>query len=148
MKTWLIYALLATLAWGGYIVVAKIATAREYCGLSARSSAALMYLGIGAVFALAWPLMGGAGASRPTGAGPMAAGIGAGVLWALGMLFALLAIKAGADIARLTPIYNCNTLVAVLLAVMLLGELREPRDLARVAAGAALIVGGGVLVAR
>ena len=146
MKTWLLYALLATFSWGTYIVVAKIATSSKYCGLEPKWSAILMWAGIGTVFVLYWLLSGG---DKPSlNLGSVVAGVSSGGLWALGMLFSLCAIKAGADVARLAPIYNSNTLVAVLLGIVLLHEVRDASGILKVLIGSVLIVIGGILVTR
>ena len=146
MKTWLLYALLATFSWGTYIVVAKIATSSKYCGLEPKWSAILMWAGIGTVFVLYWLLSGG---DKPSlNLGSVVAGVSSGGLWALGMLFSLCAIKAGADVARLAPIYNSNTLVAVLLGIILLHEVRDASGILKVVIGSVLIVIGGILVTR
>jgi transporter family protein len=80
--------------------------------------------------------------------GSLVAGVSSGGLWALGMLFSLCAIKAGADVARLAPIYNSNTLVAVLLGIVLLHEVRDASGILKVVIGSVLIVIGGILVTR
>jgi len=67
-------------------------------------------------------------------------------LWALGQLFAILALVNKAPVSRLTPIYNTNTLVAVLLGIILLRELPTGASTIKVLIGAVLIVIGGILV--
>jgi glucose uptake protein GlcU len=146
MKPWLLYSLLAMVCWGSYIVVAKVATSPEYGGLSPRLSALLMYGGIGLTFVIYWFLGGAAG--RELNSWSTLAGISAGVLWGLGMVFSLCAVASGADVARLAPIYNCNTLVAVLLGIVVLKEIHGGWDIVRVVVASVLIVVGGVLVAR
>jgi transporter family protein len=75
-------------------------------------------------------------------------GISTGALWALGMLFSVLAIGMGANVSRITPIYNCNTLVAVLLGIMILKEIPDSAGVVRIIIGSLLIISGGVLVAK
>ena len=146
MKSWLLYALLATVSWGSYIIVAKVATSSKYCGLPAKWAAILMWVGIGAVFVLY--LLLGADEKPRFNFQSTTAGVSAGVLWALGMVFSLCAIRAGADVARLAPIYNSNTLVAVFLGMVILHEVRDASGMLRVLIGSVLIVAGGVLVTR
>ena len=69
-----------------------------------------------------------------------------GAFWAVGALIQLTALKGGADVSRLTPIYNMNTLLVVFLGIILLKELPDASNMLRVAAGAVLIVAGGILV--
>lgn len=146
MKPWLIYSLLVMLSWGGYIVVAKVATSDQYFGLPPRWSAILIYIGIGLVFAIYCLLTKDDRANLNYKS--ILTGISSGVLWALGMVFSLLALKAGADVSRLVPIYNCNTLVAVLLGIIFLRELSNLASISSVIIGSILIMVGGVLVVR
>ena len=140
------YAILATLCWGSYIVVAKLASSEKYCNIPARWTTLLM--GVGIIIAFAWYWLSSETVPFRMNVPSLAAGIGAGLLWALGMLFALLALRGGADVARLVPLYNANTFVALVLAVVLLREVPAARDLLRVGLGSILIVIGGLLVAR
>lgn len=145
-RTQLGYAILATICWGCYIVVAKVASSEKYCNVPPRWTTALMGLGILAVFACYWGLSDGA----PFRANVQSAtaSIGAGLLWAMGMVFAVLALREGADVARLVPLYNANTLVALVLAIALLGEIPGLRDIVKIGMGSVLIIVGGLLVAR
>ena len=142
----LTYAILATICWGCYIVVAKIASSERYCNVPPRWTTALMGLGIIAVFACYWLFSGGAQyrANLPS----LTAGIGAGLLWAIGMIFAFLALRGGADVARLVPLYNANTLIALVLAIIVLREVPQAREIIKLTTGSALIVFGAILVAR
>jgi drug/metabolite transporter (DMT)-like permease len=145
-RTSLSCAILATVCWGAYIVVAKVASSEKYCNVPPRWTTLLMALGIVAAFASYWWFSGRA-PFRPS-VPSIAAGVGAGLLWAMGMVFALLALRQGAEVARLVPIYNANTLVALVLAVVLLGEIPDLRDMLKVGMGSVLILVGGFLVAR
>jgi uncharacterized membrane protein len=145
-RTQLIYAILATVCWGSYIVVAKVASSEKYCGMPARWTTLLMGVGIIAAFACYW--FSSDKVPFHMNVPSVAAGVGAGLLWALGMVFALLALRGGADVARLVPLYNANTFVALLLAVVLLREVPGAKDMVRVGLGSVLVVAGGLLVAR
>ena len=70
----------------------------------------------------------------------------AGVIWAVGFIAIAIAISQKADISRLAPIYNTNTLIAVLLGIFLLREIPNAAQMIKVIAGAVLIVIGAVLV--
>ncbi len=146
MKTWLVFSLLAMVCWGCYIVVAKVATSEKYCALGPKWSALLMLGGIIAVVGIYLVFSKGA---KPEITAPSAiAGVSQGVLWALGMIFSLFAFRAGADVARAVPIFNCNTLVAVLLGIMVLKEIPNMAGIVRIIIGSLLIVCGGALVAK
>ena len=95
MKTWLLYALLATFSWGTYIVVAKIATSSKYCGLEPKWSAILMWVGIGIVFVLYWLLSGGGKLNLKLTS--LAAGVSSGVVKGLADAGALRAIEVPTD---------------------------------------------------
>ena len=146
MKMWLVFSLLSMVCWGSYIVVAKVATSEKYCGLGPRWAAMLMIVGIIAVFGAYLVMSKGPKPTITTGSA--VAGISTGVLWALGMVFSFLAIGTGADISRLVPIYNCNTLIAVLAGIMILHEMPDLAGAVRLIIGGVLIVLGGILVAR
>jgi len=63
-------------------------------------------------------------------------------------VFAFLAFSAGAEVAKLVPIYNTNTLIAVILGLLLLHEVPAVDERIKVIIGAILIVIGGILVSR
>src|SRR3989338_7399261 len=69
-----------------------------------------------------------------------------GVIWAFGMLAVAIAIYQKADLARLAPIYNINTLVTVLLGIIFLKEIPDLSNMIRIISGAVLIVVGAVMV--
>jgi transporter family protein len=73
---------------------------------------------------------------------------GLGFSWGLATGFVAVAIvKFETPIAKLTPLYNMNTLIVVLLALWIFAEWKEVKVL-QLLIGAVLIVMGGVLVAR
>lgn len=79
-------------------------------------------------------------------AGTMAVGIGAS--WAAGMALVALALtRYGVPLSKLAPLYNMNTLVVVLLALIVFAEAREVA-FPRLLLGTLLILAGGVVVAR
>ncbi|MFA5424008.1 MAG: EamA family transporter [Phycisphaerae bacterium] len=146
MRLWLGYSLLAMFAWGSYVIAAKVTTSPKFFGLSPKISSMLMFAGIGLTFIFYWLMSGKQG--KGLTAGGTVAGIITGVLWSLGMLFSFLSIETGADVSRLVPIYNCNTLVAVLLGIFVLREVVEAPQMFRILLGSVLIVAGGILVSR
>ncbi|MFH1277982.1 MAG: hypothetical protein ABIK65_06365 [Candidatus Eisenbacteria bacterium] len=71
-----------------------------------------------------------------------------GVTWGFGMGFVAIGLaRYGAPLSKLVPLYNMNTLIVALLALVLFAEWREVNGL-RLFFGAALVVIGGLLVAR
>ncbi|MDI6591792.1 MAG: hypothetical protein QME61_02570 [Patescibacteria group bacterium] len=173
MPIWLVYGLLASLCWGTYAVVSKVVTSEKYLGIQPGSASLLMLGGITMVFMLYFlsrqgalsvslksvgilliaAILGfmiyslrqtGVQISLPT----LGFGLLQGVLWASGMVFAFLAFSVGAEAAKLVPIYNTNTLIAVVLGLLLLREVPAPDERLKVIIGAILIVIGGVLVSK
>jgi transporter family protein len=79
-------------------------------------------------------------------AGTMALGIG--LSWGTGMLLVGLGIGHFAvPLSKLAPLYNMNTLVVVLLALVFFAEAREVM-VPRLVLGTLLILAGGAVVAR
>lgn len=71
-----------------------------------------------------------------------------GLSWALGMgLVAVALVKYSAPLSRLVPLYNMNTIVAVLIALVVFSEWKDV-SVVKLLAGALLIIAGGTLVAR
>lgn len=144
MPTWIIYGIIASLCLGSYVIASKIAISGKYFErISPAWTALFMLLGIAVIFIIAVIKE---GFPMPISKPDIGFAVLSGILWGLGMYFVLKAIAIGADIAKLTPLYNTNTLVAVLLGIILLHELPKAGDIARVAVGAVLIVAGAILV--
>ncbi|MBI4452659.1 EamA family transporter [Candidatus Woesearchaeota archaeon] len=70
----------------------------------------------------------------------------AGAIWAIGMLAVAIAISQKAEVARLAPIYNINTILAVLMGIIFLKEIPDVSQMIRVIGGAVLVVIGAILV--
>lgn len=71
-----------------------------------------------------------------------------GANWAIGAaLLALALSKYGTPISKLVPLYNMNTLVAVLLGLWIFSEWQDA-NVPKLLFGATLVVIGGVLVSR
>jgi transporter family protein len=142
---WLIYAILAAIFWGSYIIASKVATSPKYFGINQNVAGLLMLLGIAIVFIVNFIF--GHNLKMPQNKSAIFFGILAGILWAMGMVASLKALKIGADVSRLVPIFNTNTLIAVLLGIILLGEIPKAAAMVKVIIGAILIVLGSILVA-
>jgi transporter family protein len=91
-----------------------------------------------------WPRRNSRAIPRPA----VMTGVVTGVFWALGTGLNLLALgRFGASISQLTPLFNMNTLVVVLLGLWVFKEHRQVRPVPLMI-GAAAIILGAVLVAR
>jgi transporter family protein len=79
--------------------------------------------------------------------GSASASFATGLVWALAVtLIAVAQGRYGASVARLVPLFNMNTLVAVVLGFLVFAEWRGV-NVPRLSIGAVLIVIGGSLVA-
>jgi len=144
MQTWLIYGILTSIFWGCYILASKVATSEKYFGLKSSHVSLLMLIGIAIVVTANLIYEG----KSPFPKSKLGIGFAvlAGILWALGITFSLKALNAGADVSKLTPIYNTNTLIAVILGIILLKEIPAANQMIKVVLGAICIVIGAILV--
>jgi glucose uptake protein GlcU len=112
-------------------------------------------LGTGEFLVLFGVMLGGVGLAcrparngRPISRAAVVTGIVTGVLWTLGTALTLVALgRLGAGISQITPLFNMNTLVVVLLGLWLFKEHRHVRP-TPLLIGTILVVIGAVLVAR
>jgi len=69
------------------------------------------------------------------------------VLWTLGVACIAIALaRYDAQISQLVPLYNMNTLVAVLIGLVLFNEWKD-LNLTRLLLATVLTIGGGILAA-
>ena len=105
----------------------------------------LIFLGVGtvivgAVFHFVLP-------EPPIGFRPASFALAAGISFSLGAgLISLALIKHQAAISQLTPLYNMNVLVTVLIGLVAFAEYQDLHVL-RLLGGTVLLVGGALLVA-
>ena len=144
MENWLIYGLATSLFFGVFAISNKVATSEKYYGLNPSAASIFMGIGILAVF-VGFALYGG-NFAMPKSIPGAGYGLLSGIMWGAGMVFVLKALSSGADVAKLVPIYNTNTLVAVILGIVLLKEIPVASAILKVLAGAILILIGSVLV--
>jgi uncharacterized membrane protein len=172
MSNWLIYGLTSALFWGTYSIFSKIVTSDKFLKIQPDLSSLLMFAGISIVFLGYFLIKSPLGLNyKLIGASLLALiifiilfllnksgvninwqvilfGFGQGALWALGMVFTFLAFSSGAEAAKLVPLYNTNTLIAVLIGLSFLHEVPAADERIKVISGAILIVLGGILVSR
>jgi uncharacterized membrane protein len=145
VKSWFTIGLVASLLYGVSAVLFKLLTSERYLG----GQPGWVLTGIGGGIALCglfgvwvWP-------------GTLSGGTLNACLWAVpaGLLngFATLLVLSAmrnpaVNLSQMVPVYNTNTLVAFLIAVVLFKELPQGVDLLRNLAGALLIVAGTVLI--
>ena len=75
-------------------------------------------------------------------------GLLAGICWGLGALGVSIAVsRFGTPVSLLTPIFNTNTLIAVLLGLVVFSEWKTVQ-LSWLLGGTALIVAGSIVISR
>lgn len=148
-ENWITWGVIASIAWGVYAILLKVATSPQYYDINPFSAFFAMSLGISvtslSTFAMARKR--GSGFSKIKSKGALIAFF-SGILWSIGMITVTYALSnLGASVALLVPLYNTNTLVAVLLGIVLLREVPKQRlSMISTILGAVLIVSGGSLV--
>lgn len=140
---WIACGILASLAWGTYVILLKKATSEQYYGLSSLMTFFIMSIGILFVSVVGFLL----DESKMFFKQEMAIAFASGLLWGIGMSSVIFTLSSAKTlVSKLTPLYNTNTLVAVFLGILLLNEVPEQRM--AVIVGAILVVSGGFLVTR
>jgi uncharacterized membrane protein len=147
MKHWFVIGIAASLLYGVSAVLFKVLASERF--LNGQPGWVLAGIGSGIAFCgalgiLFWP------SSTALGTSTWQAGlwaVPAGLLNGLATLLVLRVMNSSAtNLSQLVPVYNTNTLVAFILAVVLFKELPQGSDLLRNALGALLIVGGTILI--
>lgn len=128
----------------GYALFAIFTKNATQAGISPGANMVLVGLAtslVGVIFHLALP-------STPvTGRGAVWA-ILSGLLWGAGTGFVSYALmRYGIPVSKLNPIYNTNTLLAVVLGLVVFSEWKQV-DVLKLSLGALLILAGSLLVAR
>lgn len=140
MENWIAYALVATVCFGINTVIYKIATQKSNLspyygtlmfGVGVFLTIALFFL-LKPSFEFEWKSSGLA--------------ILSGIIWAVGFIAIAIAISQKADVSRISPIFNSNTLIAVFLGIFLLHEIPNGSQTLRIIGGSILIISGAVLV--
>ena len=140
MENWIFYGILASFFFGLNAIVYKIAYQKG--NFSPYYGSLIFGIGVIIVFGLVFLL-------RPSFEFEWKSSgiaLAAGAIWALGFLSIAIAVSQKADIARLAPIYNTNTIIAVLIGIIFLKEIPDKSQIFRIIAGAVMIVLGAVMV--
>ena len=140
MQNWVVYGLIAAVFFALNTIIYKVAQQKgnfsPYYGTFMFGVGAILIFGIflffNQSFEFEWKSSGLALIS--------------GIVWGIGFLAVAIAIAQKADVARLAPIYNTNTLLVVIMGIIFLHELPDKTQMFRVIAGAILIVAGAILV--
>jgi len=139
--------LAASLLYGISAILFKLLTESRYLG--GRPGWVLAGIGTGialcGVLGIAfWPSVSG---PQDTTVRAYLWAVPAGLLNGFATLLILRALQSPmTNISQLVPVYNTNTLIAFILAVLIFKELPHGADLIRNLVGALLIVGGTILI--
>ncbi|MBU0762250.1 MAG: EamA family transporter [Candidatus Altiarchaeota archaeon] len=144
MEDWLLFGLLAAVSYSLAALAAKLSLAGE-SGLQVTQAGLLTGFGVFLAFVV-FTMYSGLPSFSKASPKTIAFGLGVGLLWAVGQILVYVALMKGADISRMAPIYNLNTLFVVVFGIFLLGELPDRAQALRVGLGAILITAGAVLV--
>ena len=140
MSNWLVYGIIAAICFGLNTVIYKVAYQKG--NFSPYYGSLVFGLGIVLIFGLF--LLFKPSFEFEWKSNSLA--LIAGIIWGIGFLAIAVAIAQKADVSRLAPIYNANTILAVLLGIIFLKEVPDASQIFRVIAGAVLIVVGSILV--
>ena len=147
MKPWFAMGLAASVLYGLSAIFFKLLTETRY--LSGRAGWVLAGIGTGialcgVIGTLVWPALNG---PDDTTWKAYAWAVPAGLINGLATLLVLRALQSPlTNVSQLVPIYNTNTLIAFVLAILLFKELPQGTELIRNLTGALLIVGGTILI--
>jgi len=145
MDDWLILGLAAAFSYAISGLATKVVMSKRYMGLEPTTAAFLVAAGVVICFLAFYLAYAGAKIPQvtPTAA---AAGVAVGIFWAAGSILVYYGLLKGADVSKMAPIYNMNTLLVVLGGILLLHELPDKSQALKVVAGAILMIVGGLLV--
>ncbi len=147
MKPWFVMGLAASFLYGVSAILFKLLTETRY--LAGRPGWVLAGIGTGIALCgvlglLFWPSV---ATAQDTTVKAYLWAIPAGLLNGFATLLVLRALQSPTtNVSQLVPIYNTNTLVAFVLAILIFKELPYGPDLIRNLAGAVLIVLGTILI--
>ncbi|MBI3035151.1 EamA family transporter [Candidatus Woesearchaeota archaeon] len=140
MESWVFYGIVAAICFGINTVIFKIAIQKG--NLNPAYASLIFGVGISTVFLFYY-------FAKPNLQFELKStllALIAGVIWAIGFLAIAVAIANKGNVAQLAPIYNANTIIAVILGIILLKEVPNMSQMIRIIIGTLMIVGGAVLV--
>lgn len=140
---WLILGLVAAFFYGAAAVMSKVVIGDKFLAINPKAAALLMFLGSAIVIAI---FFFSAPTKIPTQPMLIGAGLLYGILLTIGNVIVYIALEKHANIAQLAPIYNVNTLIAVVLGIILLAEIPNQAQAVKILIGAILIIIGSIFV--
>ena len=151
MKPWIMPALMAALAYGTYMIPLKAALAGRSGGTISTVPANVLAgisLGILAVSALFLAFARGSVPAR-IGTDPTSLGMGAlaGSIWAVAIILVIHLLKdPNVSLSRVSPLFNANVLVPVLMGIFVFKEVPAGAAMVKVILGTFMILAGSYVV--
>lgn len=139
MELWLVYGLIAALAFGLNAIVYKLGFKN---GFNPFVAGLVFSLGVLLVFIAAILIKKPEISLQP---GSTALILISGVIWAIGFLAVTLGIAQNFDISKMAIAYNSNVIVTVILGIVVLKEMTSGSDLIRTLIGMGLVAAGIVI---
>ncbi len=146
METWLAYGLLAAFLFGISGLLTKVVGGKDHYAVNSHILAMLVVIGAFIIFMTYYFVETKGQISVPSNNMAVFLGLGVGAAWAMGSVLVYKAFNLGANASQITPIFNLNTLVVVVLAILLLHELPDPQQTIKIVSGAILMIVGAFLV--
>ena len=140
MESWIFYGIVAAVCFGLNTIIFKIAMQKG----SLNPGYASLIFGIGVLITLLFYYFTKPNLQFEWKSTLLA--VVAGIVWAIGFLAIAIAIANKGNVSQLAPIYNANTIIAVILGIILLKEIPNTSQMIRIILGAVMIVVGAVLV--
>ena len=140
MESWIFYGIIAAICFGVNTIIFKIAMQRG----NLNPAYASFIFGIGILITFVFYYFTKPNLQFEWKSTTLA--VAAGMIWAIGFLAIAIAISQKGEVAKLAPLYNANTIIAVILGIILLKEVPDMSQMIRVIIGAVMIVIGAVLV--
>ena len=141
MEPWIIYSLIASLAFGSNVIVYKLGMKNfnPYLG-TIFFSMGVMIACIAGYLILKRPEHGSVPALS------MALIILSGIIWAIGFIAITTGIAQNYEISKMSVIFNTNALVTIALSILIFKELSTTSELIRTLIGAAFVMVGVVII--
>ena len=140
MESWILYGIIAAIFFGINTIIFKIAIQKG--NLNPGYASLFFGIGILIVFLLYYLI----NPSWQFEWKSTSLAVIAGMTWAIGGLALAIALFRKGNVAQLAPIYNANTIIAVILGIILLKEIPNASQMVRIIIGSVMVVVGAVLV--
>lgn len=136
MEAWIIYGLIAAIAFGSNVIIYKLGFEN---GVNPFLGSALFALGVAIACAAALYFNKSNLSITPKGAGLL---ILAGLIWAVGFIAITIGIARNYDISKMSIIYSLNVIITVILGILILKEATTTSEMYKTFIGLGLVAAG------